>query len=171
MPWRGRAPFASVPWQTQISHQANHLPALSEPIQPSVNQAYSQNCSTRADQSGDRGRIRGGRVFLQKMFSVNHLVAFEIQGLQQMRCVSFHSQSWIILAPNDLGREFSRLQSGLDAVLKGGGPFEAPHDLEERSSAIGSQEELTVSSGLCSVDVARTERFIENIKHRSSRGL
>jgi hypothetical protein len=24
MPWRGRAPFASVAWQTQISHQANH---------------------------------------------------------------------------------------------------------------------------------------------------
>jgi autotransporter-associated beta strand protein len=39
--------------QTQISHQANHLPALSEPIQPNVNQAYSQNCSTRPDQSGD----------------------------------------------------------------------------------------------------------------------
>src|SRR5258706_15236882 len=105
------------------------------------------------------------------MFSVNHLVAFEIQSLQQMRCVFFHSQSWIILAPNDLGREFSRLHSGLDAALKGGGPFVAPHDLEERSSAIWSQEELTVSSGLRSVDVARTERFIENIKHRSSRRL
>jgi hypothetical protein len=49
-----------------------------------------------------------------------------------------------------------------------GGPFEAPHDLEERSSAIWSQEELTISSGLCSVDVARAERFIENIKHWSS---
>jgi hypothetical protein len=47
-----------------------------------------------------------------------HLVAFEIQSLRQMRCVFFHSQSWIILAPNDLGREFSRLQSGLDAVLR-----------------------------------------------------
>src|SRR5260221_11859858 len=105
------------------------------------------------------------------MFSVNHLVAFEIQSLQQMRCVSFHSQSWIILAPNDLGREFSRLQRGLDAVLKGGGPFEAPHNLEERSSAIWPQEELGISSGLCSVDVARAERFIENVKHRSSRGL
>jgi len=44
-------------WQTQISHQANHLPALSEPIQPNVNQTYSQNCSTRADQSG-AGRSR-----------------------------------------------------------------------------------------------------------------
>src|SRR5580700_5414604 len=153
MPWRGRAPFASVPWQTQISHQADHLPALSEPIQPNVNQAYSQNCSTRADQPGDRGRNRGGRVFLQKMSSVNHLVAFEIQSLQQMRCVFFHSQSWIILAPNDLGWEFSRLQSGLDTLLKSGGPFEAPHNLEERSSAIWPQEELGISSGLCSVDV------------------
>ena len=66
---------------------------------------------------------------------------------------------------------FRALQSGLDAVLKGGGPFVAPHNLEERSSAIWPQEELTVSSGLCSVDLARTERFIENIKHRSSRGL
>ena len=66
------------------------------------------------------------------MFSGDHLVAFEIQSLQQMRSVFFHSQSSIILAPNDLGREFSRLQSGFDALLKGGGPFEAPHDLEER---------------------------------------
>src|ERR1700724_4162317 len=98
------------------------------------------------------------------MFSVNPLVAFDIQSLQQMRCVFFHSQSWIILAPNDLGREFSRLQSGLDALLKGKGPFEAPHDLEERSSAIWSQEQLTISSGLCSVDLSRAERFIENIK-------
>src|SRR3984893_6386220 len=105
------------------------------------------------------------------MSSVNHLVAFEIQSLQQMRCVFFHSQSWIILAPNDLGREFSRLQSGLDTLLKSGGPFEAPHNLEERSSAIWPQEELGISSALCSVDVARAERFIENVKHRSSRGL
>src|SRR6202022_4708113 len=164
MPWRGRAPFASVPWQTQISHQANHLPALSEPIQPNVNQAYSQNCSPRADQSGDCGRNRGGRVFLQKMFSVNHLVAFEIQSLQQMRSVFFHSQSSIILAPNDLGRESSLLQSGLDAVLKGGGPFEAPHDPEERSSAIWSQEQLAVGIGLCPVDVARAVSLDENIK-------
>jgi hypothetical protein len=29
------------PWQTQIRHQANHLPAFSEPIEPNVNQAYS----------------------------------------------------------------------------------------------------------------------------------
>src|SRR3984893_15786963 len=105
------------------------------------------------------------------MSSVNHLVAFEIQSLQQMRCVFFHSQGWIILAPNDLGREFSRLQSGLDTLLKSGGPFEAPHNLEERSSAIWPQEELGISSALCSVDVARAERFIENVKHRSSRGL
>src|SRR5258708_6407631 len=105
------------------------------------------------------------------MSSADCLVTFEIQSLLQMRSVFFHSQSWIILAPNDLGREFSRLQSGLDAVLKGGGPFVAPHDLEERSSAIWSQEELTISSGLCFVDVARAERSIENIKHRSSRGL
>src|ERR1700730_2891240 len=105
------------------------------------------------------------------MFSVNHLVAFEIQSLQQMRYVFFHSQSWIILAPNDLGREFSHLQSGLDPLLKGGGPFEAPHDLEERSSVVWSQEELTISIDLCSVDVARAVRFDENIKHRSPRGL
>src|ERR1700732_3145653 len=100
------------------------------------------------------------------MFSVNRLVAFEIQSPQQMRSVFFHSQSWIILAPNDLGREFSLLQSGLDAVLKGGGPFEAPHDLEERSSAIWSQEQLAISIGLYSADVARAVRFDENIKHR-----
>src|SRR4030081_3608514 len=105
------------------------------------------------------------------MSSVNRLVAFEIQSLQQMRRVFFHCQSWIILAPNDLGREFSRLQSGLDALLKGEGPFEAAHDLEERSSAIWAQQELTISSGLCSVDVARAKRSIENIKNRSSRGL
>jgi hypothetical protein len=68
-------------------------------------------------------------------------------------------------------REFSRLQSGLDPLLKGRGPFEAPHDLEERSSAIWPQEELTISIGLCSVDVVRAVRFDENIKHQSSRGL
>jgi hypothetical protein len=56
-------------------------------------------------------------------------------------------------------------------VLKDGGPFEAPHDLEERSSAIWSQEELTISISLCSVDVASADHFDENIKHRSSRGL
>src|SRR6266446_5275474 len=105
------------------------------------------------------------------MSSADCLVTFEIQSLLQMRSVFFHSQSSIILAPNDLGREFSRLQSGLDAVLKGGGPFEAPHDLEERSSAIWSQEELTISIGLCSADVARAVRFDENIKHQSSHGL
>src|SRR5260370_36843813 len=105
------------------------------------------------------------------MFSGDHLVAFEIQSLQQMRSVFFHSQSSIILAPNDLGREFSRLQSGLDAVLKGGGPFEAPHDLEERSSAICSHAQLAISIGLCSVAAARAVRFAENINHRSSRRL
>src|SRR4030081_4155309 len=105
------------------------------------------------------------------MSSVNRLVAFEIQSLQQMRRVFFHCQSWIILAPNDLGREFSRLQSGLDALLKGKGPFEAPHDLEERSSAIWSQEQLAAGIGLCPVDVARAVRLDENIKHRSSRRL
>jgi hypothetical protein len=36
------------------------------------------------------------------------------------------------LAPNNLGREFSPLQSGFDAALKGGGPFEASHDPEQR---------------------------------------
>src|ERR1700716_96631 len=100
------------------------------------------------------------------MSSADCLVTFEIQSLLQMRCVFFHSQSWIILAPNDLGREFSGLQSGLDAVLKGGGPFEAPHDLEERSSAICSHEQLAIGIGLCSVDVARAVRFDENIKYR-----
>src|ERR1700731_279659 len=105
------------------------------------------------------------------MSSADCLVTFEIQSFLQMRSVFFHSQSWIILAPNDLGREFSRLQCGFYAVLKGWGPFEAPHDLEERSSAIWSQEELTISGGLCFVDLARAERSIENIKHRSSRGL
>src|SRR5260370_36921177 len=105
------------------------------------------------------------------MFSGDHLVAFEIQSLQQMRSVFFDAQSSIILAPNDLGREFSLLQSGLDAVLKGGGPFEAPHDLEERSSAIWSQEQLAISIGLCSVYVGSAARFDANIKHRISRRL
>src|SRR5258708_20093133 len=99
------------------------------------------------------------------MFSIDYLVAFEIQGLQQMRSVFFHSQSSIILAPNDLGREFSLLQSGLDAVLKGGGPFEAPHDLEERSSAIWSQEQLAISIGLCSVDFSPAVPFHYNINN------
>src|SRR5260370_40890300 len=76
-----------------------------------------------------------------------------------------------MLAPNGLSREFSRLQGGLDALLKGGGPFEAQHDLEERSSAIWLQEELTISIGLCSVDVARAVRFDENIKHQCPRRL
>jgi hypothetical protein len=42
-----------------------------------------------------------------------------------------------------------RAQSGLDAMLKGRDPFEAPQDLEERSSAICSQEKLTIRLGLC----------------------
>src|SRR4030081_2036045 len=100
------------------------------------------------------------------MSSVNRLVAFEIQSLQQMRRVFFHCQSWIILAPNDLGREFSRLQSGLDALLKGKGPFEAPNAPQAPPSGVWTQEELTISSGLCSGDLSRAERFVENIKHR-----
>src|SRR5258708_11977907 len=99
---------------------SSYLSALSEPIQPNVNQAYSQNCSTRADQSGDRGRNRGGRVFLQKMFSGDHLVAFDIQTLQQMRSVFFHSQSSIILAPNDLAGNFRAFRAALIPCSKVG---------------------------------------------------
>ena len=45
----------------------------------------------RADQSGDQGRNRAGGIFLQKMLAIDYLVAFEIQGLQQMWNVFLHS--------------------------------------------------------------------------------
>ena len=65
----------------------------------------------------------------------------------------------------------SRGESGLDASLKGGGPFEAPHHTKECPASICSQKELSIGRGLGDTDVASAENFYEDIKRWRARGL